>query len=923
MATSVLVTKLFVPPTRAELVHRPGLIKQLNNGLDRKLTLLSAPAGFGKTTLVSHWVENLRNDSELDSQSSKVAWLSLDQDDNDPVRFLNYFITALNQIDGIETDLGQGALSMLQSPQPPLPNTVLISLINDLAAISEKVVFVLDDYHLIESEPIHQGLVFLLENLPPQLHLVIATRQDPSLSLGRLRARDQVTEIRAADLRFSESEAAEFLNQVMGLNLSTENIAELETRTEGWIAGLQLAAISMRDHDDRANFIKSFSGGHRLVLDFLIEEVLSQQPESVQNFLLHTAILDRLTGSLCDALIGQKDSQETLEMLDRANLFIVPLDSERRWYRYHHLFADLLRQRLGQKQQDLTLTLHRRASEWYQQKGLANEAIEHALHADDFEGAANLLEEQVDALWNNGEHSILKRWLAKFPSELLFSRPHLCVFDSWYHFSGGNQVAADYGLKAAEEALEASSDIAPKPSLSERNGLLSDVKKTYLQGKISAVRAFMDSYRGDASGMIINARQALEYLPEQDLPMRSFAAIALGDAYTVKGEMKAAYNARLEAIEVSRSNTSPYFLIATSLKMIMTLKALGQLHRAVDVCQQQYKLAETNGLSQVELVGLLLAEWGEVLTELNDLDGAIDRAQRGVELTERGTDLSVLGRSYRCMMRVLFSRGDAASAEKVVQKMETIARETDVPLKYMNHIAAWQTRFWLAQNELEAASQWANQERLDIDRELNPLHELGFLSLVEFTTLVRVRIAQEQWDEAFRLLSQLLEAVEAGEHTSGMIEIHMLQALAFQASGDSEQAFGSLERALTLAEPLGFLHIFVDEGPPMAGLLYEALKREIAPKYVQKLLAAFPVKEQEETDLTKPQVDQSGLIEPLSERELEVLQFIAKGLTNQEISNKLFLSMHTVKTHTRNIYSKLGAHHRAEAVAKARGFGIL
>jgi len=777
MAAPILITKLYIPPTRAELVQRPELIERLMDGLDKKLTLISAPAGFGKTTLVSHWVENFRNNSEIVNQPIKVAWLSLDEDDNDPVRFLTYFITALNQIDEIKPDLGRGALSMLQSPQSPPPNTVLVSLINDLAAIPEKMVFVFDDYHLIEEKSIHQALAFLLENLPPQLHLVIATRQDPPLPLGRLRARDQMTELRAADLRFTSSEAADFLNQVMGLNLSSEDIAELETRTEGWIAGLQLAAISMQGYDNRSNFIKSFTGGHRLVLDFLIEEVLGQQPENVQSFLLQTSILTRLTGSLCDALIGQKDGQETLEMLDRANLFIVPLDSERRWYRYHHLFADLLRQRLGQKQQDLTLTLHRRASEWYQQKGLANEAIEHALHADDFEGAANLLEEQVDALWNNGEHSILKRWLAKFPSELLFSRPHLCVFDSWYHFSGGNQVAADYGLKAAEEALEASSDIAPKPSLSERNGLLlSDVKKTYLQGKISAVRAFMDSYRGDASGMIINARQALEYLPEQDLPMRSFAAIALGDAYTVKGEMKAAYNARLEAIEVSRSNTSPYFLIATSLKMIMTLKALGQLHRAVDVCQQQYKLAETNGLSHVELVGLLLAEWGEVLTELNDLDGAIDRAQRGVELTERGTDLSVLGRSYRCMMRVLFSRGDAASAEKVVQKMETIARETDVPLKYMNHIAAWQTRFWLAQNELEAASQWANQERLDIDRELNPLHELGFLSLVEFTTLVRVRIAQEQWDEVFRLLSQLLEAVEAGEHTSGMIEIHMLQA---------------------------------------------------------------------------------------------------------------------------------------------------
>ncbi|MCJ7623496.1 MAG: hypothetical protein MUO76_08320, partial [Anaerolineaceae bacterium] len=653
MTETLLTTKLYIPPIRPEIVPRPRLIEKLNEGLNRKLTLISAPAGFGKSTLVTEWISNLRLKTQKESRTEyKIAWLSLDNSDNDPTRFLSYFIAALNQIEGIDTIFGKEVQSILQSPQP-LPTEIVVTfLINEIAAISPRIVFVLDDYHLLESQPIHYALTYLLDHLPPQLHLVVATREDPQLPLARMRSQDQITEIRAADLRFTSYESTEFLNQVMSLDLSIDDIAIIENRTEGWIAGLQLAAISLQGKEDTSGLIKSFSGSHRLVLDYLIEEVLDKQSESVQTFLMQTAILNQLTGSLCDALTDQGNGQQILENLEQANLFIIPLDNNRHWYRYHHLFADLLRQRLGQKQQDLTLTLHCRASAWYEQNGFANEAIEHAMHADDFERAANLLEEQVDELWGNGEHSILKRWLAKFPSELLFSKPHLCVFDSWYHFASGNQDAADHGLKAAEAALEVISMQTSKPSLLEHNGLLPDTKMRNLQGKIFAIRAFMDSYRGDVSGMILNAQQALEYLPDQDIPMRSFATMALGDAHTIKGEMKAAYNARIQALEISRSNASPYFLIAANLKMIATQKSLGQLHRAADICQQQYKLAEASGLSQVELVGLLLAEWGEVLAELNDLDGAIDRAEKGVELTERGLDLSVLGRSYRCMMRV-------------------------------------------------------------------------------------------------------------------------------------------------------------------------------------------------------------------------------------------------------------------------------
>ncbi len=427
MPDTLLQTKLFIPPLRQTLVPRLRLIERLNQGLQlgHKLTLVSAPAGFGKTTLIGEWLGRLRLDAAKESQiTDRVAWLSLDEGDNDPGRFLTYFVAALNQVEGIDTTIGERALDMLQSAQPPPAEDVLVSLINEITAISGRIILVLDDYHVIDAQPVNVSasvdastsvdgvLTFLLEHLPPQMYLVIATREDPQLPLARLRARGQLTELRATDLRFSSSEAAEFLNQMMGLDLPAADIAVLESRTEGWIAGLQLAAlalqgpISMQKNEDVANLIKSFTGSHRFVLDYLIEEVLEQQAQSVQTFLFQTAVLDRLTGSLCDALTGQNDGQQTLEYLEQANLFIVPLDNERRWYRYHHLFADLLRQRQRQTQSEQLPILHLRASMWYEQNGFADEAIEHALRAEDFEQTAQLIEEHIDALWR-------QRWAQK------------------------------------------------------------------------------------------------------------------------------------------------------------------------------------------------------------------------------------------------------------------------------------------------------------------------------------------------------------------------------------------------------------------------------------------------------------------------------------------------------------------------------
>jgi LuxR family maltose regulon positive regulatory protein len=922
----LLQTKLYIPPIRPELISRPRLIERLNASLHHKLTLISAPAGFGKTSLVSDWVIHC---SQLEPKV-RAAWLSLDESDNDLVRFLAYMIAALQTI---EANIGKGALSALQSPQPPPAEAVLVSLINEVAAIPGSIIFVLDDHHTIESSPVDDALAFLLDHLPPNIHMVIATREDPHLPLARLRARGQLTEVRAKDLRFTSDEAAEFLNQAMGLDLSAEDIAALERRTEGWIAGLQLAAISMQGRQDVTAFIQSFTGSHHFVLDYLLEEVVEQQTQNVQSFLLQTSILDRLTGALCDAvrfgtaetpsspggtaLTGQDDGQAILEMLEQTNLFIVSLDDERRWYRYHHLFADLLRQRLHQIQSEQIPTLQIRASEWYEQNGLIDEAIEHALRAEDFERAADLLEAHVDALWQRGEHTKLWRWQAELPREMVFSKPQLCIPYAFYLYNGGQLDAAEQSLQAAEQALDLSTDHTTEASLIEQNlSHGTDVMK--LRGRVATIRAFIASYRGDVPGIIQYARKALDYLPEQDSPWRGIAAIVLGDAHAITGELATAYQIRLEALEISKAVGDIYLVMIANLKVAVTLRMQGQLERVIEICQQQIELAHESGMSQIVVVGWLLAIWGEALAELNDLDRALDKAKKGVELTEGGGEVAMLGWSYLCLTRVLYSRGDVAGTEEMVRKMENTARESDLPPSITNLMAAWQARIWLAQDELDAASQWVGE------RELNPDGEPTYLREMEYIVLARILIAQERLDEATRLLQPLLEMVEVGARTSRAIEILMLQALAFRAGGDTAGAMTALERALTLAEPGGFIRIFVDEGPPVARLLYEAATRGIAPDYTRRLLAAFPAAETEESAAATPrEASQAAMVEPLSERELDVLELIAQGLTNPEIASRLFLALNTVKSHARNIYGKLGVHSRTQAKARAQALGIL
>ncbi|MFN2234555.1 MAG: hypothetical protein ACK2U1_10015, partial [Anaerolineales bacterium] len=701
MFETLLATKLFIPSTRPELVSRPRLVKQLESGFHRKLALISAPAGFGKTTLVTEWLGVINNDR---TPPVGIAWLSLDRGDNDPTRFLTYFVAALNQINGLNS-LGKKTLTLLESLQPPPVEAVLTPLINEIAASSSQIVFILDDYHLIDDQAIHEVLSFLIENQPPQIHLILTTREDPQLPLARLRAKDQLTELRAADLRFTPAEAAEFLNEIMGLTLSEEDITALETQTEGWITGLQLAAISMQRRKDVSMFVKSFTGSHKLVLDYLIEEVLSQQSENIQIFLLQTSILDRLNGPLCETLTNQDHSQQILETLERANMFIVPQDDQRRWYRYHQLFADLLRERLHRLHPEWSSLLHQKASTWFEQHGFDDEAIEHALMGDDYEHAAEIIDQHIDDIWGVGQHAVIQRWVANLPDALVFSKPHLCIFHAWYLFVNGQREVAKRALDAAEQAI--------KSDRTTRTESGDSWDKKRLQGRVAAIQAFIDSYSGDLACTIQNARTAYEYLPRKDLAWRCLTGFVLGDALLYKGEMAEAYLVRQDTLDISKQSGHYYLILIANLRLAETLRYQGKLRQVTELCKQQMQFINENGISQTVAAGRLFALWGDVLAEKNDMEQAIQQAQKGIELAGLGRrDVSFFAWSNLYLLRVLFSLGDKTGAEKVIEKMQKILQQRDLPILAQNLLSAWHLRICVHQNKLALADQWVKERDL-------------------------------------------------------------------------------------------------------------------------------------------------------------------------------------------------------------------
>ena len=894
MSIPILATKLYAPPARTEWVRRLRLIQRLEEGVQKghRLALVSAPAGFGKTTLLSEWVA---------SCGRPVAWLSLDEGDSDPVRFLAYLIAALQKI---EAGFGAGVMAALHSTQPPSMEAGLTALINEIATISEPFALVLDDYHLVTAQPIQAGLAYLLDHLAPQMHLCVASRADPPLPLGRLRARGQLTELRIADLRFTIDEAAAFLNSCVGLNLSKAEVAALDARTEGWIAGLQMAALSMRGRKDVPEFIKTFTGTHRFVLDYLVEEVLDQQSPGVQEFLLRTSVLERLVAPLCDAVADGSDSQAILIQLDRDNLFLIPLDGERRWYRYHRLFADLLRGRLELTQPDLAPALQRRASRWYEEKGLIAEAVGYALAANDIERVVRLVAGNALSLVYYGELRTLVRQLASLPDEVVCAQPWLRVAYAWTLAYAGDFDRVEPLLQEAEESLG---------GLGQRieQRVLGETEAWCMMGHFAAIRAYAAALKGEMSQAAELAREALQHLPAADLMVRGYAMTLLGAVLRPCGDLVAAAEACTEAIAISHATSDSCFAAIALCDLAALHFVRGQLRKAAAVCQDVQQIAgryEQRSGRPLPVLGYAYARLSAVLREWNELESAMRYARQGLELCEQWGQADVLVYSYSEVAKALQTIGDTDGALKAIRKGKRIASSVS-PWPGL-HVAAEQAQLWVAQGNLAAASGWLQEGGLGIQ------DTLSFQHLFRYIVLVRVLIAQGAFHKALQLLERLLEVAETAGAMGYVIEVLVLQATVLQMQGKVEPALTALERALTLAEPEGYVRAFINEGEPMEHLLRRAAAQGIAPDYVRRLLSALE-KERMAGSVPPP------LLEPLSAREMEVLRLLATGLANKQIAQTLVIAVGTVRQHLKSIYGKLEVHNRMEAARRARDLGLL
>jgi len=880
MPEPLLLTKLYFPPPRPRIILRPRLIERLNAGLHSKLTLVSAPAGFGKTTLVSDWAAGCGH---------KVAWVSLDEGDGDSARFLAYLVTALQTL---APQVGAGLLAALQSPQPPSSESILTTLLNEIAVIPDQFILVLDDYHAVDSRPVDQALAFLLDHLPQQMHLVIATREDPSLPLARLRARGQLTELRAADLRFTPAEAAEFFNQGMGLNLSAEDVAALEARTEGWIAGLQLAALSMQGYPDARGIIQSFSASHHFVLDYLIEEVLQKQSEGIQLFLLRTSILDRMCGPLCDYVLETQTSQPILDYLERSNLFLVPLDSERLWYRYHHLFGELLRKRLGQSlAPDEIAGLHVRASEWYEHKGLALEAFHHAALANDVDRAERLIGSKDMGLHFRSVIMTILGWLASLPKTVLDAKPRLWVRSATLALMAGQTTGVEENLQAAEAAIAAQTTMLDSGPDEQTRDMI---------GQIACARATLALTHYDPAEMIVQARRALEYLHPNDLPFLFTANWALATASLFQGDRTAAALACRDSISISQKSGDVFSTILSTTDMGQIQELDTRLHLAAESYRRVLQLCGEHPQPNAEEAHLGLAR---IYCEWNELDAAEQHAQQSLQLArqyDRAIDRYIVSEVF--LARLKLARGDVNGATAMLAQTQQTAQEKNFILR-LPEIAAAQVLTLIRQDQVAAAAQLAGQHEIPLSR-------------------AHVLIAQGDPAAALAVLELLRQQMEARGWADERLKTMVLQAVALHLCGERDAAAQVLDEALALAEPEGFIRIFVDEGAPMAELLAAAAARGARPGYVRKLLAAIEAEAKSERTISSA-TGPSLLVEPLSPRELEVLGLIAQGLSNQEIGQRLYLALDTVKGHNRRIFEKLQVQRRTEAIARARELGLL
>lgn len=917
MAAPVLATKLYIPPPPSKKVARSRLIEQLHYGLSirRKLTLISAPAGFGKSTLVSEWI--------ADSGRS-AAWLSLDENDNNPIRFLIYIIHALQHI---SPGLGADLLAALQSPESPPVESILTALLNEIAAVSGDFLLVLDDYHTVNAKSVDDVLNFMVEHLPSQMHLVITTREDPALPIPRLRARGQLTELRAVDMRFTTAEAADFLNQVMNLDLAAEDIAALETRTEGWIAGLQLAALSIKGHQDVTEFIRAFTGDHRYIVDYLVEEVLQRQTESVRSFLLQTSILDRLNGSLCDSVVGQQESSVRLETLQRGNFFLIPLDDKRHWYRYHHLFADVLRMHLMAEQPDQVPVLHRRASEWYEKNGSTPDAIRHALAAEDFDRAADLIERALPVMRQSRQESTLLSWLQALPDDLFRNRPVLSAHYAGTLLQNGQLDGVESRLQDAERWLDMPADIRERPIYVDEE----DFQR--LPGSVAMYHAAIALARGDVANTLKYAGDVLTLAREDDYFMRGAGSSLLGLASWTSGDLETAYRVYSDGMAYLQRMGYISDVIGGSVTLADIRITQGRLRDAMNSYERGLQLATAQSGHILRGAADMHVGMSELYRERNELDTAAQHLLKSKELG----DLNGLPKNpYRwrvAMARVQHARGNPNEALDLLDEAERLYQGDFSP--NVRPVAALKARVWVAQGELEEALSWARE------RALSAADDVSYLREFEHITLARILLEQYRSDhkdsairDAIGLLERLLKAAQEGGRMGSVIEILVLQALAHHMQGDLAAGHSALERAMRLAEPEGYIRIFLDEGEEVR-LLIEDFRRKVEDPardhdlilYANMLLEAFPRAAALPHALIQP-IDNrkstiENTIEPLTERELEVLRYFRTELSGPEIARELVVALSTVRTHTKSIYSKLGVNSRRAAVRRAEELGLI
>jgi LuxR family maltose regulon positive regulatory protein len=907
MPASLLATKLYIPPSREEVIQRPRLTEKLLSGVDRpgSFALLSGPAGFGKTTLLSNFVTQLRH---------PVAWVSLDEGDNDYPRFWSYLITACQSIlDGV----GETVLELLSTPQSLPDDTVPTILINDFVTQNRAVVLVLDDYHEIQNPAIHASLLFLLDHLPDNLYIVVSTRIDPPWPLARYRARNQLIEIRAQDLRFSIEEATEFLNRTMNLDLSADDVAALEERTEGWIAGLQLAALSMQGREDVSAFVKAFTGSHIYVAEYLVEEVLQRQPEDIQTFLLQTSLLKRMNAGLCEAVTGCQDGQVILQTLHRENIFVIPLDNEGIWFRYHHLFADLLNARLCQSHSTEEIaTLQLRATDWYERNGFASEAVNSALAAKDFERAVDLVKKSARDLIFTGQLNILNNWLEAFPEATFDAHPDLAFYQFWIDVL---QNKADLSAKAIQEKDDLLKSLPPSP------------ENDHLKGELMAVICRAIALSGRTSEGIRLGQDALTYLPSDNLAPRARVNSALATAHDLEGRAEIAESLYQESF--TQAIAAGEYRLAAHTLMVKGLIQIhyGHMHEAAKTYQTIVDMVPTNpsrevssGSAKSKKVFLPAGQGyiglGCVHLEWNDLDVSESYLQRGMDLCHQGgLDGIFIGKMR--MSRLRQARGDLTGALKEIQISQQIPRADTF------NIVTRQIQIALAEGNVDHAKRLAAPlvEMLTSDDATRP--PLVFLEIIR-AILARVYLAQGEVEKALQLLDELQAKAEPGARLGRLIEVHLIRALAYHlqnGKSHTPDAIESLERALELAEPQGYVLLFLEEGPELIPLLNAVAVQRSTPervkKYAYKLMEAFD--EIGKPTMSQPASRTDDLIEQLTPREMEVLELLAIGDSNQTIAEKLVITIRTVKKHTGNIYGKLNAKSRIQAVARAHELGLL